>query len=280
MCVLTVLMAAYYCFALPLTNKMASEAHVSGIEIELTDPQSRFVNNHDVLVESGLDPDTIVRCLRRNFDLHALECRLNASDKLQRANVSMLNNGRVHIVVEPMVPVARVFDKGKPSYYINAGGKEIAAELRYHIDVPVLVGSFDSVHPAKRLLPLLDKIASDPAIGSMVATVTQEADGNIIIVPTIVGHVVNFGDTSMVDDKFRRLKNFYRHVAPTQGWLYYDTIAVKWRNRVICTRRHKAPPAIVLPTVEEQTGAYDIDGNDMDEAAQQVVESYKLEQET
>ncbi len=105
-----------------------------------------------------------------------------------------------------MVPVARVFDTNRPSYYINVEGKSIGAELRYHIDVPVLVGTFDSVHPAHRLLPLLDRIASNPRIGAMVATVTQEPDGNIIIVPTIVGHVVNFGDTADVDDKFRRLR--------------------------------------------------------------------------
>lgn len=278
MCVLTVLTAAYCCFAIPLTGKMAREACVTGIDVELTDPQSRFVSTRDVIIETGIDPDTIGRCLRHNFDLHALEQRLRASDKLQQANVSLRSNGRIHILVEPMVPVARVFDKGKPSYYINVGGKEIKAELRYHIDVPVLIGSFDSIHPAKRLLPLLDKIASDPGIGSMVATVTQEPDGNIIIVPTIVGHVVNFGDTSCVDDKFNRLKAFYKRVAPTKGWLHYDTISVKWHNQVVATRRNKAPKPVTLPTEEELSGALDFDGNDLDEAAEKVVESLSLTQ--
>ena len=130
------------------------------------------------------------------------------------------------------------------------------------IDVPVLVGSFDSLHPAQRLLPLLDKIANDPRIGSMIATVTQEADGNIILIPTIVGHVINFGDTSMVDDKFDRLRRFYRHVSPTRGWEAYDTIAVKWRDRVVATRRDKALAPPPIPTVEETTGELDIDNNE------------------
>ncbi len=262
MCVLTIIMVAYYGFAMTVTSRMAATDTLTGLDVTLSDPDSRFVSVPDVVIETGVDPDTLTACLRRNFDLRALEERLNASDKLQSANVTLHSNGRVHVDVTPMVPVARVFEPGKPSYYINATGKRISAELRYHIDVPVLVGRFDSVHPARRLLPLLDYIASHPKPGAMVATVTQEADGNIIIVPNIVGHVVNFGDTSRVSEKFALLREFYRKVAPVKGWNTYDTIAVKWRGQVVATRRNKAVAPMPLPTVEEQTGSLDINDNE------------------
>ncbi len=262
MCVLTIVMVVYFGFALTVTARMASRDTLTGMEVRLSDPSSRFVSVADVVAETGIDPDTINRCLRSAFDLRSLEEKLNASDKLQEANVALLADGRLAVDVTPMVPVARVFDKGKPSYYINASGKRISAELRYHIDVPVLVGSFDSVYPAQRLLPLLDYIASHPGVGAMVATVTQERDGNIIIVPTIVGHVVNFGDTSRVEEKFSLLRSFYRNVAPVKGWQTYDTVAVKWRGQVVATRRDKALPPVPLPTVEEQTGELDINDNE------------------
>ncbi len=259
---MSVILIAYICFALPLAAKMAKADNIRGIEVHLSDPQSRFVNVRDVIAETGIDPDTVSRCLRSTFNLQALENKLLASDNLQDANVTLRANGKLHIDVTPMVPVARVFDPAEPSYYINATGKRIRAQLRYHIDVPVVVGRFDSIHPAKRLLPLLDYIANNPEAGAMVATVTQEKDGNIIFVPTIVGHVINFGDTSMVEDKFRRLTSFYRHIAPTNGWETYDTIAVKWRGQVVATRRNKAIAPVTLPTEEEQTGILDIDNNE------------------
>lgn len=261
MCVLSILMAAYIGFAMTVTSRMSAADTLKGMEVRMSDPDSRFVSMADIVRESGIDPDTLGRCLRRTFDLHALEERLNASDKLQYANANILSDGKVLIDVTPMVPVARVFEPGKPSYYINATGKRISAELRYHIDVPVLVGRFDSVHPAKRLLPLLDYIASHRKVSAMVATVTQEADGNIIIVPTIVGHVVNFGDTSRVSEKFAMLRAFYRKVAPVKGWHTYDTIAVKWRGQVVASRRDKAVAPVELPTIEEQTGELDINDN-------------------
>lgn len=262
MCVLSIVVAAYMGFAMTLSSRMAAADTLTGMEVTLSDPMSRFVSVRDVVIESGIDPDTLSRCLRSTFDLRSLEERLLASDKLQDANAYLLSDGKVRVDVTPMIPVARVFEPGKPSYYINAAGKRISAELRYHIDVPVLVGTFDSVHPAQRLLPLLDYIAGHRKAGAMVATVTQEADGNIIIVPTIVGHVVNFGDTSRVSEKFAMLRAFYRHVAPVKGWDTYDTIAVKWRGQVVASKRDKTVPPPPLPIEVEQTGALDINDNE------------------
>lgn len=262
MCVLCILMAAYYGFALVVTSHMSADARLSGVRVTLTDPNSKFVNVQDVYAEANLDPDSVPGKLCRAFDLYGLEKRLNDSDKLQSANATVHFNGLVDIVVTPMVPVARVFEPGKPSYYINATGKRISAELRYHIDVPVLVGTFDSVHPASRLLPLLDYISGNPKVSAMVATVTQEPDGNIILVPTIVGHVVNFGDTSRVAQKFALLREFYRRVSPVKGWNTYDTIAVKWRGQVVATRCDKRVPELPVPTEEEMTGSLDIDDNE------------------
>lgn len=264
MCVLMLLMLAYFGIALTMSARLSKGRALTGMDISLDAPGSRFVTKADILAESGIDPDTISRIRIDEFNLRALEMRLRASDKLQDANATVHANGRLCISVKPMQPVARVFDPAEPSYYINATGKRISAELRYHIDVPVLVGTFDSVYPAKRLLPLLDYIASHPVAGAMVSTVTQEPDGNIIIVPTIVGHVVEFGDTSRVAEKFGMLRDFYRYVAPVKGWEKYDTISVAWRRQVVATRRNKTIAPIPLPTEEEMTGSLDIDGNSPD----------------
>lgn len=262
MCILAILTTAYICMSLPLTSSMASQARMAKkVDVRLSDPHSQFVSVADIMQELGIDPDTLGRCLRSDFRLGELEERLKASDKLQSANVNVLTDGSIVVDVEPMVPVARVFDTGKPSYYINASGKKISAELRYHIDVPVLVGSFDSIHPAHRLLPVLNYIADHEVANAMIATVTQEPDGNIILVPNMVGHVINFGDTSKVADKFARLHTFYRHVAPTKGWEFYDTIAVKWDDRVVATRREKEMAPVLIPTEEEMSGVLDVDDN-------------------
>lgn len=62
---------------------------------------------------------------------------------------------------------------------------------------------------------------------------------NIILVPVIRGHVINFGDMSDMENKFTRLRQFYKDVMPVKGWNYYDTIAVKWTGQVVATKRKK-----------------------------------------
>lgn len=238
-CILSLVLAGYACFALSATSRMARADRYAGCVINVTDTaRTGFVSAEEVAVEAGgIDTWITTRAIGA-LSLDSLERHLRGCDKIEQVNVCRLANGVLRIDVEPMVPVARVFDAGT-SYYINAGGKRISADPRFHVDVPVVVGHFTDERPATRLLPLLARIAASPRLDALVSTVKQEADGDIIIVPTIRGHVVNFGDTADVNDKFDRLLSFYRQAMPVRGWNTYDTVAVKWRGQVVATRRDK-----------------------------------------
>ncbi len=262
MCVLTLLTFAYMVFGITVSAKMAKSDKLTGLRVDLSDPNSRFITASDIVEECAIG--NITEIDRASFPLYSLDSLLSLSDKIEKVRVNVMSNGMVTVSVTPMVPVARVFDPthNNESYYINASGKKISADLRYHLDVPVLVGSFDSIRPAERLLPLLDYISTNPEASAMVATVTQDKSGDIILIPNIVGHVINFGDTSMVADKFARLKLFYRHVFPSRGWNKYKSVSVKWRGQIVGTRRDSVAAPVLLPTEEEQAGIYDIDDDD------------------
>ncbi len=70
-----------------------------------------------------------------------------------------------------MTPVARVFDRTGESYYVSSTGKRIAADLRYHLDVPIVSADFDSIAQAKALLPVLDYIKADPTANALVSAI-------------------------------------------------------------------------------------------------------------
>lgn len=259
-CVLALLLVAYLCFALPATARMAADDTFAGCRISVADSlNTRFVTELEVSRECDDIMQWITSRRQKEVDLNLLESHLRASDRIESVNVSVLNNGTLAIDVVPMVPVARVFDEST-SYYINAEGKRISADPRYHVDVPVVVGRFSEQYPPARLLPLLSHIAANPALDALVSTVKQEADGNILIIPTIRGHVINFGDTSLVDNKFERLRRFYRRVMPVRGWETYDTLAVKWRGQIVATRRDKTLAATSMPVESEDYD--DIDDTD------------------
>ena len=251
-CALTLLLTAYLIFALPLTAKSAADDIFTGCRISVADSlNTRFVTRLEVSQECGDIMQWITTRRHSELSLHELEQKLRASDKIEHVNVCILNNGKLAIDVVPMTPVARRFDNNGP-YYINTQGKRISADPHYHVDVPVVVGHFSDDLPATRLLPLLDHIAASPELDALVSTVKQAHNGDIIIVPTIRGHVINFGDTSLVEDKFTRLREFYRQEMPVRGWETYDTVAVKWRGQIVATKRDKSLAPTSLAAVNEE----------------------------
>ena len=247
-------LALYLVFALAMTGAAERADHYTRLSITVADSiGSGFVSDTDVSMECGDLYSLISSTTRENLDLNALEQAITTMPVGETANVASLCDGSLHINVSPMVPVARVFDPTGHSYYINAKGKRVLADARYHVDVPVVIGNFDSSKmKAEALLPMLSHIAKDPTLNALVSTVKTTPKGDIVIVPVIRGQVINFGDTSNVADKFSRLKTFYTEVLPVKGWNTYDTISVKWAKQIVASRRVKSLGHIALPTVESE----------------------------
>ena len=168
-----------------------------------------------------------------------IEETLKRSEYLERVDCVKGQDGTITIRASQLVPVLRVFD-GDKSYYMNRAGKRMAATASYHADVPVVQGHFTTEYPATRLLPMIDYVEGDSLLHSLVTMYCMRDSNNIFIVPGIYGHVVNMGAATGFDNKFAKLKLFYKQVMPAKGWQTYDTISVKWDHQVVATRRQKA----------------------------------------
>ncbi len=251
---LTAVLTVYLVFALAMTGSAERADRYNGITISVVDSiGSGFVSEKDVAGECGDLYSIIASESRSSIDLQQLERQILDMPVVEYANVATLCDGSLRIDVSPMVPVARVFDHKGHSYYINASGKRVIADARYHVDVPVVIGDFDSGQlRAEHLLPMLSYIADDATLNALISTVTLSPDGDIIIVPVIRGQVINFGDNANVKDKFDRLKTFYTKVMPVKGWNTYDTIFVKWAGQVVAARRDKSLGKIALQTEESE----------------------------
>lgn len=239
-CILSILLTVYLVTAVSMTRTGAASLPPEGLSIVINDSlDTHFVSAADVDAALGNLSAAIDTTPRRRLNTLHIEQRLMASDRISSARCVILSNGIISIEVTPMIPVARVFPDHGDSYYVSATGKRITASRLHPIDVPVVSGHISSSGDVLPLLPMFDKIASDPELTAWVSSVTIDATGDIIIIPAVTGHTVNMGDTSDIDDKFSRIRQFYAKVMPVKGWQYYDNLSVKWRGRVVATRRDK-----------------------------------------
>ena len=239
-CLISILLLCYLIGAVAWSRLQARDVMCSGVAIVVLDSlNSNFVTAHEIARELGDFSNDAPSMKLTDIDTDSIERRLGLIDKIESVQCRIYTDNTVRIDIDPLHPVLRVFDRNK-SYYINKDGKRISATARYHPDLPVVSGHFDSTFRAVSLLPLVRYINSDSTWNALVTQIKVDGPNNIILVPVIHGHVINIGDMEHLDSKFDRIRMAYTDILPVKGWNYYDTISVKWGGQIVATRRAKA----------------------------------------
>lgn len=222
-----------------------------GVEIIVANGNAAdSVTNDGVLYELRKYPSRIVGTPLSQLDTRAIEKYLGDMPQFEEAICNITTSGNLRVRIVPMVPAARIFD-GDESYYINKEGKRMPSKATYFVDVPVVTGNFSKEFPAAGVLPLVKFIEKDKDLNNLVGMIYARSSRDLYLVPRIHGHIINFGDTTDLENKSQALLTFYRKVLPYKGWEEYDTISVKYKGQVVATRRDKSRPERNIETEED-----------------------------
>lgn len=238
---LLILLMGYTTWITVWANQEADHHKCTGIIIKVlgTDnPKILERTKSGIETELSRYPEQIMGTPVHNLDTRKIEKYLSSISNFERVDCMINSDNHLLVEARPLEPVMRVFDAGQ-SYYINREGKKIEAKAEFFTDVPVVCGNFSNQFSPKNVLPLVKYIDTDPRLANLVGMIVARDDRNLILVPRIKGHVVNFGDTTRMQEKSNNLFLFYRKVMPHKGWMEYDTISVKFRNQIVATRRNK-----------------------------------------
>ena len=244
---------AYLGVALWFAYDQASQDHYDEFKIDIHNyGNPEFITADQIDMELGGLRDNIQNYLIDSINTQEIERRIQKLDNVESANCVALNNGTLRLDVVPLIPVARVFDLDRgSSYYINRAGKRMKTSRHYRMDTPVILGSFPDGVNATTAIPVIDYINENADMAALISAVRISPKGDIMLVPMLKGHIVNFGDSTDIANKFDRLRVFYREVMPMKGWTYYDTISVKWRGQVVAHRHDKQEVESAVEDVEE-----------------------------
>lgn len=185
-------------------------------------------------------PDKIVGQPIHSINTLAIADFLRQFNSFETVDCMITTQGNLKIRVVPMVPAIRVFD-GNKSYYVNKDGKTMASLPGFHVDVPVVAGNFSNSLRPESVLPVVRFIEGDSVLSGLIGMIKVNDADNILLIPRIRGHVINFGDTTRLPEKREALITAYRKIMPYRGWETYDTISVKFRGQIVATRRDKTP---------------------------------------
>lgn len=196
------------------------------------------ITRRGVIHELSRYPAKIVGTPLSSLNTQGIENYLSKLRNFENVECNITSGGNLKITVKPMVPVMRIFTNGK-SFYVNRNGKFVESNPEFFADVPIVSGRFKKGFQPVDILPVIDFVKTDPFLNNFISMTVAESADNIILVPRILGHVINFGDVSRLDEKRDALLLFYRKVIPYKGWEEYDTISVKFKGQIVATRRNK-----------------------------------------
>ncbi|MCH2042916.1 MAG: FtsQ-type POTRA domain-containing protein [Saprospiraceae bacterium] len=239
-----------------IRHKQTSKVKNIVIEIEKNEAKSKFVTQEDVLeaitAENG---GTIEGKAIGEIQVNKLEEVLEKKNiyiKQAQVYIDALNTVNIH--VKQRVPIMRVCDMNDETsgYYLDSDGVRVMASdktsRQYPARVVVVTGAIGHYtenyleakdNKLKKLFNLVKFIQKDPFLDAQIEQIHMVYSGDVILTPKLGDHSIHFGmPDEHIEDKFDRLKVFYKEGLSRMGWNEYKSISLAYKGQVV-GKKHK-----------------------------------------
>jgi cell division protein FtsQ len=151
-----------------------------------------------------------------------------------------------------------VINYNNESFYVDSEGQFMPLSEKYTARVPVASGYIFDRESGIRLRKFDNDQINDTSIAktkiehlfhvisytdtsefwrSVVQQLYVNVNGEIEMIPRIGNHSVILGDAVSLDEKFSKLLIFYKEGINKKGWNKYQTVNLKYKNQVVCTKK-------------------------------------------
>lgn len=225
--------------------------------VNVTDSaRSGFISDKDIL---NLLQRKGIHLIGKNFndiDLSAIENILNNYPPIEEAAVYKTLRGKVVIDISQRTPVLRIIDANNRSYYIDDKGYIMKLSGNYTSRVIIANGHIRAAIPEQSKISVLEVeknrgnkylladlyklaryIADDDFWNAQVQQIYVNSSGDFELIPRVGAQVILFGDYSDCEAKFTNLMSLYKNGLPAVGWNKYETINLKYKGQIVCTKR-------------------------------------------
>lgn len=187
----------------------------------------------DLILENQ---DSVLGKPFEDINIYLLEDFVNKHPNIEKAELYLALNGSLSVDVKQRKPIARVFEQ-EQSYYLDSQINPIPMSDRYSARVLQVYWTEITAVRKNRLRSVLDLIEADAFLKAQITALEFDDKDEIILYPRVGDHKIILGKTQNIDEKFEKLKIFYRHGLEKVGWDRYSHINLKFENQVVCTKR-------------------------------------------
>ncbi len=179
-----------------------------------------------------------------SFNLLKMEQLLEDNNWVRDAELYFDSRNVLHVNVTERVPVARIFNTGGRSFYIDTAGQQLPLSDKITARVPVFSGfpvknKYTATDSAilKEMVGIATFIDNDPFWNAQVSQIDWVSCGDgcwtYEMTPVVGNHIVRLGDGKNIEKKFRRLYVFYQQVLSKTGLDRYPIVDVGFAGQVV-----------------------------------------------
>lgn len=223
--------------AVAMTDRHEDIRICRGIDLHISDSLDYGLIDGDMvtslLQERGLDP--LGLSLDR-IDIEGIESVLLRHPLVGRAQCYKTAGNMLRINISGKVPLVRVLNNRGQDFYVDSRG-EILTQHSLAVQLPVATGYIDRKFASGDLLDVVNAIDRSEFWKAQVEQINVTREGQIELVPRVGDHLLILGTAQDVENKLKRLENFYRKGLDNVGWNKYRSISVAYENQVVCKKR-------------------------------------------
>lgn len=172
----------------------------------------------------------------RDIDLTAVEKAAAKSPYLRQCEASTAIGGAVVIHAVQRRPIVRVVT-GSREYYLDGQCRQVPISNIGTSDVIIASGDITPHSKGERSVwTLAQYLDNHPDQSVLFDQIYRDNHGILYLTPKLGNHIVEIGDTSLMEDKFERLMAMYSRGLPQTGWNTYNLISVRYRGQIIGRR--------------------------------------------
>ena len=234
-----ILITVYLVMAVTVMNGTPSEQTCSGMELVIKDSiDYGFISKREVLrLLNGKKLSPIGKPMGE-INTRQLEDELRQHPLIGNAECYRTSSNRVGIEITQRLPILRVMAANGENYYIDDKA-HLMPIPNSAANVAIVTGNVDRKFAAKELYELGMFLQRHPLWKAQIQQINVTAAKELELVPQVGDHIIFLGKPGNYENKFERLKTFYKRGLNEVGWNKYSRISLEFDNQIICTKKEK-----------------------------------------
>ncbi len=233
------------------------ELRLKSVEISIQRQGNILITEEDVMDIIGNGNQQLIGKSFAEINLEDMENRLKNDGYVADANVYSRIPGSLYIEINQRAPLVRIVNQQYEHFYISTDGHLMA--LHPDVVIPAILATgmipdsldpnivlrkiscipaeeISQVSPLEIIYNLALSIQANEFLKAQIEQIYINEMLQAEMIPKVGNHLIVFGDLTNMQGKLYKLIAFYKKGIRYSGWDIYQTINLKYKNQVVCTK--------------------------------------------